>query len=90
MDIIRRLYASYGWAQGTKKFKNIDFIGLNLKISMLNKLRKKEVKSKSFFNKKDYLQSLLEVFRNLGEGGVNKLYPGSRVSFSKHKKNFYP
>ena len=26
LDIIRRLYASYGWAQGTKKFKNIDFI----------------------------------------------------------------
>jgi uncharacterized pyridoxamine 5'-phosphate oxidase family protein len=54
----------------------------------LLKLRKKEVKSKSFFYKKDRLQSLLEVFRNLGEGGVNKLYPGSRVSFSKHKKNF--
>jgi hypothetical protein len=88
LDIIRRLYASYGWAQGTKKFKNIDFIGLNLKISMLNKLRKNKVKSKSFFNKKDRLQSLLEVFRNLGERGINKLYPGSRVSFSKHKKFF--
>lgn len=86
--LVRHLYASYGWALGTKPYTNIDFGSLNLKTVMLARLRETRLGRNDFFNVNDKLQTLLEVFRTLDERGVTKRYPGSRVSFEQHKRNF--
>ncbi len=88
LDVIRRLYASYGWAQGTKAYEKVDFMSLNLKVSQLSKLRKQLLMRKFFIDTNDRLQELLEVFRTLGERGITQRYSGSRVSLSNHKRNF--
>ncbi len=87
--IIRHLYASYGWALGTKSCANIDFGSLNLKTATLAQLwMTSSTGRKEFFGKNDKLQKLLEVFRTPDERGIAKRYPGSRVSFQQHKKSF--
>lgn len=88
LDVIRRLYASYGWAQGTKTYKKVDFMSLNLKVSQLSKLRKQVLVRNSFVDTNDRLQTLLEVFRTIREKGITQRYSGSRVSLSNHKKKF--
>jgi len=88
LSLIRHLYASYGWALGTKPYKHVDFYSLNLKVIRLFKLQSQSIERKSFFDSNDRLQILLEVFRTIGTRGITKRYPGSRVSFEQHKKNF--
>ena len=85
---MRHLYASYGWAQGTKEYKELDFMTLNLKIMKLDKHIKEEIGGESFFKEKDRLQKLLEVFRTFGKRGITKRYPTSRVTYEEHKKWF--
>ena len=87
--IVRHLYASYGWALGTKPYANIDFDSLNLKTAALSRLGEtSSMERKEFFDKDDKPQKLLEVFRT-GERGIAKRYPGSGVSFQQHKKHFF-
>ena len=43
LRIVRHLYASYGWALGTKPYTNIDFCSLNLKTASLARLRKTSI-----------------------------------------------
>jgi len=88
LSLMHHLYASYGWALGTRPYKNVDFWSLNLKVIRLCQLRSQSIVRKSFFDNNDHLQRLLEVFRTMGTRGITKRYPGSRVSFEKHKKNF--
>ena len=88
LSIMRHIYASHGWAIGTKPYTKIDFWSLNLKVMGLSKLRIKALNKRSFFHKKDKLQTLIEVFRTLESRGITKRYPGSRVSFEQHKKSF--
>jgi len=88
LSLMRHLYASYGWALGTKPYKHVDFWSLNLKVIRLCQLQSQSIKRKSFFDNNDRLQNLLEVFRTMGTRGITKRYPGSRVSFEQHKKNF--
>ena len=85
---IRRLYASYGWAQGTKPYQGVDFRSLNLKVMQLCVLQNRSIARESFLHDEDHLQGLLEVFRTLHIKGVSKRYPGSKVSFGQHKKAF--
>ena len=89
LKLVRHLYASYGWALGTKPYANIDFVSLNLKTVTLVRLRETRIERKGFLHKDDKLQTLLEVFRRKDEKGIAKHYPGSRVSFHQHKKNFF-
>ncbi|MFQ5976289.1 MAG: transposase, partial [Candidatus Hydrothermarchaeales archaeon] len=88
LSVMRHLYASYGWALGTKPYQHVDFFSLNLKVIQLCKLHSQPLARKSFFDKEDRLQGLLEVFRTMGSRGITKRYAGSRVSFEQHKKNF--
>lgn len=88
LPLMRHLYASYGWALGTKPYEHIDFYSLNLKVIRLGQLQSQSIARKSFFHNEDRLQSLLEVFRTMGTRGITKRYPGSRVSFEQHKRNF--
>ena len=88
LPLMRHLYASYGWAPGTKPYEHIDFYSLNLKVIRLGQLQFQSIARKSFFHNEDRLQSLLEVFRTMGTRGITKRYPGSRVSFEQHKRNF--
>ena len=85
---MRHLYASHGWALGTKPYEQVDFWSLNLKVIGLSKLHSKQLVGNSFFRKNDKLQTLIEVFRTIGERGITKRYPGSRVSFKQHKESF--
>jgi len=85
---MRHLYASYGWAQGTSSYQDIDFWSLNLKVITLTKVLRTPLSRKTFFNPKDKLQELLEVYRTIGIRGITTRYPGSRVSFESHKKDF--
>lgn len=89
LSLIRHLYASYGWAIGTKPYSQVDFFSLNLKVTSLFKLQSQSIERHSFFDNNDRLQSLLEVFRTTGTRGITNRYPGSRVSFEQHKKNFF-
>lgn len=85
---MRHLYASYGWARGTREYTEVDFWSLNLKVKQLNTLQRTPIDGSSFFHDSDPLQTRLEIFRTLGTRGVTTRYPGSRVSFYLHKKNF--
>jgi hypothetical protein len=88
VDLLRRLYASYGWAQGTKKYKEVNFEILNLKVAKLSRSLNAPVQHFSFFEKNDNLQSQIEVFRTLGITGITQRFSGSRVSFGKYKSAF--
>jgi hypothetical protein len=88
VSLMRHLYASYGWAMGTRPYKNVDFWSLNLKVLKLSKLRIQPLSGTFFFHENDRLQMLIEVFRTIGTRGITNRYPGSRVSFEQHKKNF--
>jgi len=88
LDRMRHLYASYGWAAGTKPYTDIDFFSLNLKVSGLVQRRRSSFRGRGFWRKGDRPQVLLEVFRTLGERGITRRYDGSLVSFEQHKKNF--
>ena len=88
LSLMRHLYASYGWALGTKPYKDVDFWALNLKVIQLCKLHSQSLARESFFDNNDRLQGLLEVFRTMEIRGITKRYPGSRVSFEQHKKNW--
>jgi hypothetical protein len=85
LSLMRHLYASYGWAQGTKDYQ-IDFLSLNLKVTKLT--QNQPCAHDNFFNEEDHLQILLEIFREQDPKKVSKRYPGSRVSLQKHRKNF--
>jgi len=89
LSLIRHLYASYGWATGTKPYTQVDFYALNLKVIRLFKLQSQSIERHSFFDNNDRLQSLLEVFRTIETRGITNRYPGSRVSFGQHKNNFF-
>lgn len=86
--LMRHLYASYGWAQGSKQYKQVDFVSLNLKVIRLDQLRSRPFSREDFFHDNDRLQSLLEVYRTFGTRGITKRYSGSRVSFKQHKNDF--
>ena len=88
VSLMRHLYASYGWTFGSKPYKLVDFWPLNLKVIQLCRLQTQTIEIKSFFHEEDSLQTLLEVFRTLEIRGITKRYPGSRVSFEQHKKDF--
>ncbi|MBW2615651.1 MAG: transposase [Deltaproteobacteria bacterium] len=88
LPLMRHLYASYGWAQGTKPYQKVDFRSLNLKVMQLCVLQNRSIARKSFLHAEDHMQGLLEVFRTLHARGVTKRYPGSRVSFGQHKEDF--
>jgi len=88
LSLMRHLYASYGWALGTKPYKMVDFWSLNLKVIRLCQCLGRPLVRESFFGKNDRLQILLEVFRTIGTRGITNRYPGSRVSFEQHKKGF--
>lgn len=88
LSFMRRLYASYGWAQGTKEYSDIDFWALNLKVVNLSHLQAQRLSHEDFFQDEDRLQTLIEVFRTMGDRGITHRYPGSRVSLQKHKKAF--
>ncbi|KKK78598.1 hypothetical protein LCGC14_2841970, partial [marine sediment metagenome] len=88
LPLIRHLYASYGWARGTKPYQEVNFRSLNLKVMQLCVLQIRSIARKSFLYAEDHLQGLLEVFRTLHARGVTKRYPGSRVSFGQHKEDF--
>ena len=86
--LIRHLYASYGWAVGTRPYEDVDFISLNLKTIRLCQLQSESLHRSSFFLAEDRLQTLLEVFRTVGVRGIIKRYPGSKFSFQQSKKEF--
>jgi len=89
VSLMRHLYASYGWALGTKPYNDVDFYSLNLKVMKLSQLQSQLPGSReSFFDPHDSLQTLLEVFRTMQSRGITSRYPGSRVSFEQQKKNF--
>jgi len=91
IDLItmRHLYASYGWAQGTKPYQQVDFELMNRRVIRVNSVREQNLtESNEFLNPNDKLQMLLEIFRDINKRGVFKRYPGSRVTFGKHKKSF--
>ena len=88
LGLMRHLYASYGWARGTKPYQAVDFRSLNLKVMQLCELQCRSIARDSFLLEDDHLQSLLEVFRTLHIRGASKRYAGSRVSFGQHKQDF--
>ena len=88
LSFMRHLYASYGWAQGTKKYKDVDFHALNLKVASLAKTDNQARDRVNFFLQEDRLQNLLEVFRLQDSKEISRYYPGSRVSLQKHRKSF--
>ncbi len=86
---MRHLYASYGWAQGTKPYNQVDFELMNRRIIHVNSMRGKSLTaSHHFLNQNDKLQTFIELFRDIDKPGILKHYPGSRVTFGKHKKSF--
>ena len=88
VNSMRHLYASYGWAAGTKQYEHVDFISLNLKTIHLSQLQSASFDRSSFFLDEDRLQTLLEIFRTLAVRGIIKRYPGSKFSFQQNKKDF--
>lgn len=90
LNLMRHLYASYGWALGTKPYTAVNFLALNQKVAHLNQLRNISPTDSrhGFFDEQDQLQQLLEVFRTLGTRGITRHYPGSRVRFAQHKRDF--
>ncbi len=88
LSLMRHLYASYGWAQGTKKYEDIDFLALNLKVTNLTQMNHLVRDRDRFFLKEDRLQNLLEIFRLQDPKEISNHYAGSRVSLQKHKKSF--
>ncbi len=87
LSLMRHLYASYGWAHGTKKY-DINFLALNLRIVKLVTINEQSYNRKEFFHEEDRLQGLLEVFRHQAPKEISKRYPGSRVSLLKHRAAF--
>ncbi len=85
---MRHLYASYGWAQGTKPYGKVDFVALNRRAKRLDELQNTSLDRVSFFAEKDRLQTLLEVFRTLTVRGVSNRFPGSRAVFDRYKNDF--
>src|SRR5210317_1794061 len=47
LSLIRHLYASYGWATGTKPYTQVDFYSLNLKVIRLFKLQSQSIERHS-------------------------------------------
>lgn len=88
LSLMRHLYASYGWAQGTRKYEDVDFQALNLKVVKLTKTDNLPHDRDNFFHQQDRLQNLLEVFRRQDNKEISRHYPGSRVSLQKHRKSF--
>ncbi len=90
LALMRHLYASYGWALGTKRYTAVDFLALNQKVAQLDRLIATTTPGArpDFFDEQDRLQRLLEVFRTLGTRGITQRYPGSRVQFAQLKQNF--
>jgi hypothetical protein len=88
LDTMRHLYASYGWAAGTKRYEAFHFGALNLKVQTLCRLRERRRTSPAFVDPNDPVQELLEVFRTLGERGVRQRYPRSKFSFAQRKADF--
>lgn len=89
LQLMRHLYASYGWATGTRKYTNVNFLSLNLKVQNMTKFHFQNLqRGDEFFHKNDFLQERLEVFRTIGMRGITKRYRGSRVSLTRHRKNF--
>ena len=89
VSLIRHLYASHGWAAGTRQYKEVDFWSLNMKVLRLSKLQRQSMIPRGgFIEQTDRLQVLLEVFRTLGSRGISKRYPGSRESLGAHKREF--
>ncbi|MCW3987198.1 MAG: transposase, partial [Candidatus Bathyarchaeota archaeon] len=88
VSLMRHLYASHGWAVGTKPYELVDFWSLNLKVIQLCRLQTQSIVRESFFHTEDHVQTLLEVFRTFKIRGITKRYPGSRVSFQQHKQDF--
>ena len=75
VGLMRHLYASYGWARGTKEYQKVDFRSLNLKVMHLCELQTRTIVRRSFMHEADNLQSLLEVFRTLDiRGGHQPLF----------------
>ena len=86
---MRHLYASYGWAQGTKPYEQVDFELMNRRVIQVNSMRGQNLAaSHHFLNQHDKLQTFIELFRDIDKPGILKRYPGSRVTFGKHKKSF--
>ena len=67
---MRHLYASYGWAGGTRSYESVDFLALNRKVARLEALRSTRLSRSGFLDKQDRLQDLLEVFRAVDKPGV--------------------
>jgi hypothetical protein len=88
LSLMRHLYASYGWAQGTKTYEDVDFQTLNLKVAKLTQTDNLAHNRDNFFLQEDRLQNLLEVFRRQDPKEISRHYPGSRVSLQKHRKSF--
>lgn len=88
VGFIRHIFASYGLAQGTKAYSNIDFEALNLKVAQLYKYQQQQIIRNDFFCPKDKLQMQLEVFRTLWQRGVTKRFGNSIVTFEQYKKYF--
>ena len=88
VSLMRHLYASYGWAGGTRQYTEVDFWALNMKVMRLTELHGQSIPRAGFIEQTDRLQVLLEVFRTLGSKGITKRYPGSRVSLAAHKREF--
>jgi hypothetical protein len=88
LDTMRHLYASYGWAAGTKPYASFDFGSLNLKVQTLCRLRESRRTSPAFVDPNDPVQDRLEVFRTLGERGVTRRYRQSKFSFAQRKADF--
>ena len=73
IDLItmRHLYASYGWAQGTKPYLLVDFELMNRRVIQLNSLREQSLTAdENFFNPNDKLQTFLEIFRDINTSEV--------------------
>ena len=71
LALMRHLYASYGWALGTREYKEVDFYSLNLKVQKLCQIRAQHnEEAANFFRSDDILQKRLEIFRSLGERGI--------------------
>lgn len=88
LDTMRHLYASYGWAAGTKPYEAFDFGSLNLKVQTRCRLRQRQRTNPAFVDPNDPVQDLLEVFRTLGERGVTRRYPRSKFSFTQRHADF--
>ncbi len=90
LPLMRRLYASHGWAAGMKPYGEIDFRSLNLRVIRLRSQLEQPASTdrEPFMDGNDRLQVLIEVFRTMGTRGITRRHPGSRVSFEHHRKGF--